>query len=69
MEIWKDVEGYEELYQISNLGNVKSKSRIFFRNGKTAIHWIGKPMYQGERSGYKVVYLKKGDSKTSKQVK
>lgn len=24
IEIWKDIEGYEGLYQISNLGNVKS---------------------------------------------
>ena len=24
MEIWKNIEGYEELYQISNYGNVKS---------------------------------------------
>ena len=24
MEIWKDIEGYENKYQISNLGNVKS---------------------------------------------
>lgn len=24
MEIWKDIKGYENLYQISNLGNVKS---------------------------------------------
>lgn len=24
MEIWKDIEGYEGLYQVSNLGNVKS---------------------------------------------
>ena len=23
-EIWKDIEGYEGLYQISNLGRVKS---------------------------------------------
>ena len=27
MEIWKDIEGYEGLYQISNLGNVKSLER------------------------------------------
>ncbi len=26
-EIWKDVEGYEGLYQVSNLGNVKSLKR------------------------------------------
>ncbi len=24
MEIWKDIAGYEGLYQVSNLGNVKS---------------------------------------------
>lgn len=27
MEIWKDIEGYEGLYQVSNLGNIKSFSR------------------------------------------
>lgn len=27
-EIWKDIKGYEGLYQISNLGNVKSLKRI-----------------------------------------
>lgn len=28
MEIWKDIEGYEGLYQISTCGNVKSLDRI-----------------------------------------
>lgn len=28
MEIWKDIKGYEGLYQISNLGNVKSLDKI-----------------------------------------
>jgi hypothetical protein len=27
MEKWKDIKGYEELYQVSNLGNVKSLER------------------------------------------
>ena len=27
-EIWKDIEGYEGLYQVSNLGKVKSKRKI-----------------------------------------
>lgn len=31
-EIWKDVVGYEGLYQISNLGRVKSVER--YRKGK-----------------------------------
>jgi hypothetical protein len=34
-EIWKDIEGYEGLYQISNLGIVKSLSRVIYdKNGK-----------------------------------
>lgn len=28
MEIWKDVKGFEGLYQVSNYGNVKSKRTI-----------------------------------------
>ena len=27
-EIWKDVYGYEGLYQISNLGNVRSNYKL-----------------------------------------
>ena len=27
-ELWKDIEGYENYYQISNYGRVKSKERI-----------------------------------------
>ena len=30
MEIWKTIEGYEN-YQVSNLGNIKSLSRIVER--------------------------------------
>lgn len=32
-EIWKDIEGYEGLYQVSNKGRVK---RILFTNNKTS---------------------------------
>lgn len=32
MEIWKDIEGYEGLYQVSNLGKVKSLPR--YKRGK-----------------------------------
>lgn len=27
MEIWKDIKGYEGLYQVSNLGNIKALER------------------------------------------
>lgn len=33
-EIWKDVEGFEGLYQVSNMGRVKSLQRISKRNSK-----------------------------------
>ena len=31
-EIWKDIQGYEGLYQISNLGRVKSLKRTIITN-------------------------------------
>ena len=34
MEIWKDIKGYEGLYQVSNLGRVKSLSRYSFGEGR-----------------------------------
>ncbi|EOH45638.1 TPA: hypothetical protein IXN57_000426 [Enterococcus faecium] len=30
-EVWKDIEGYEGLYQVSNLGRVKSLERVTIR--------------------------------------
>ena len=50
-EIWKDIEGYEGLYQVSNLGRVKSLRRnIILRQGIT-------------RNGYEIVNLYKNKSK------
>lgn len=39
IEIWKDIEGYEGLYQVSNLGRVKSMKRVIncTLNGKRVI--------------------------------
>ena len=36
IEIWKDVPGYEGIYQVSNLGRIKSMSRIRV-NGRAKI--------------------------------
>lgn len=33
LEIWKDIEGYEGLYQVSNYGRVKSLGR-FTKSGR-----------------------------------
>ena len=32
-EIWKDVLNYEEQYQVSNLGNIRSKDRMVKTKG------------------------------------
>lgn len=34
MEVWKDIKGFEGLYQISNYGNIKSLERTFEYKGK-----------------------------------
>lgn len=68
MEIWKDIKGYENLYQVSNLGNVRSLDHIR-KNGKDenkkCLH-KGKMLKPGiESIGYKVVGLsKEGKSKS-----
>lgn len=35
MEIWKDIQGYEGLYQVSNTGIIKSLKRYRLNHGKT----------------------------------
>lgn len=52
MEIWKDIKGYEGLYQVSNLGHIKN------RHGR-----ILKPEYSNK--GYACVQLRK-DNKCKK---
>lgn len=31
IEIWKDIKGYEGLYQVSNLGNIKALEKSVIR--------------------------------------
>ena len=66
-EIWKDIEGYEGMYQISNLGKVRSLDRI-------VINYKGPFVKKGKNkslsnisTGYKGVCLcKDGKQKTHK---
>ena len=67
-EIWKDVDGYSGLYQVSNFGNVKSLSKhVPCKSGKTRKlpEKILKPAKTD--SGYFVVCLSK--NKISKHYK
>lgn len=60
-EIWKDIKGYEDLYQISNLGNVKSLYRIinYTFNGKPKKRKIYEKILKKSvnRFGYEYVCL------------
>ena len=54
-EIWKDIKGYEEMYQISNLGNVKSLTRNT-KNKYKQEHFLKLFI---SKNGYKRVELRK----------
>lgn len=56
MEIWKDIKGYEGLYQVSDKGNVRSLDRVL-DNGRK---YPGKILLQNENNcGYFRVTLSK----------
>lgn len=60
-EIWKDVVGYEGLYQVSNLGNVRSLNY----NGRKG--YIKNLKSRKDANGYNIVCLsKEGNSKYKK---
>lgn len=58
-EIWKDVENYEGLYQVSNLGRVKS---LRVKRHKDGI------LILGEHNGYPCVFLHKDKKRHWKMV-
>lgn len=57
-EIWKDIVGFEGLYQVSNFGRVKSIGRcVFYKDGRTPVIPT-KILHPREiRNGYKRVCL------------
>ena len=67
-EFWIDIIGYEKLYQISNLGNVKSLSKQVCNNKRCYIskEKILKPIL--EKSGYYNVFLYKNSKSKNFKV-
>ena len=67
-EIWKDIEGYEGLYQVSNLGRVKSLDRVSIdRDGRPhpIKERILKQSIGGGNGFYWIVSLSKYNVKTT----
>ena len=58
-ETWKDIENYEGIYQVSNLGNVRSLDREVFNKGNGSLCKIkGKVLKPNkDRGGYMYVGL------------
>lgn len=64
-EIWKDIEGYEGLYQISNLGRVKSLKRTDSL-GRLKKERINKPDLS--TAGYPMITLYKNGKRSRKLI-
>lgn len=61
-EIWKDVVGYEGLYQVSNFGNVKSLSKIHYIRQNSSMGYLSKERILKpilSHNGYLLVKLSK----------
>jgi hypothetical protein len=65
-EIWKDIEGYEGLYQVSNLGRVRSLDRLVtYKNGcNRMFKGCVKRLYKKENGYLSVNMSKDGIDKT-----
>jgi hypothetical protein len=60
-EIWKDINGYEGMYQISNLGRVKSLARIVERQNNHDLFVRERILTNGTYlNGYKYARLHRG---------
>ena len=58
MEVWKDIEGFEGLYQVSNLGRVKSLPRLVpFKQGLFRMTSERILRYRVTKQGYATVQL------------
>lgn len=67
-EVWRDIDGYEGLYQVSSIGNVKSLQRTFFsgKNYQIEQHYPERLLkLRTYKIGYKYVGLSK-DGKVRK---
>lgn len=58
MERWKDIPGYEGMYQVSTIGNVKSLDRFITTKAGYEILFKGKILkHNTDKDGYKTVTL------------
>lgn len=59
-EIWKDIKGYEGIYQVSNLGRIRSLDRYLYFGYQYCL-FKGNIKRQSNLKGYKTVMLSKNN--------
>jgi hypothetical protein len=65
-EQWKDIKGYEGLYEVSNLGNVRSLDRVIKSKHNGTMLRKGQiltPFYEEKKGYYQVSLSKDGKNK------
>lgn len=68
-EVWRDIPGYEGYYQVSDLGRVKSLSRVIKRNGKDLTIREDKILKSGlSGDGYYTVGLSMNNKTHTKKI-
>lgn len=68
-EIWKDVVGYEGLYQVSNMGRVYSLPKEWVSGNNSIQKHKGKILMASKNSsGYYIVDLRKNNKRKSKKI-
>jgi hypothetical protein len=73
MEIWKKIKGYEDSYEVSNLGNVRSITRLVERTspaGKKCLYTYNSKILNSvvTNKGYLRLGLYNNDGKSNHQV-
>lgn len=71
MEEWRDIEGYEGLYQVSNYGRVKALERSYTeRNSRKATHTLEERILKPSKysKGYLYVTITKNDERKIKKI-
>ena len=64
-EIWKDILGYEGIYQVSNLGRIRSVDRVvLYSSGKKVFMRGNNLKLRYNNSGYLYVVLSKNQTKS-----